>query len=79
MNEYLGSLVSTRGWEEAEKVFKQKIEELVNEEIDPSLSSSEYKTVHIANLKAAKIVKESLNKIKSLASMSEVKKKPNFA
>jgi len=79
MNEYLGSLVSTRGWEEAEKVFHQKIGELINEEIDPSLASAEYKIVHMANLKAANTIKASLNKIKSLASMSEVKKKPNFA
>jgi|TARA_Y100000310_G_scaffold279075_1_gene297987 hypothetical protein len=78
MNEYLAGLVSTRGWEEAEKVFNQKVEELINEEIDPSLASAEYKIVHMANLKAANTVKASLNRIKSLASIAEVGKKTKF-
>jgi len=64
MTNYIKNLLKTSGWKEMEKIWEDKIQFLGNMNIDENVSAEEYKTIDLANKKAAYIIKQTLNQIK---------------
>ncbi len=64
MSNYIKNLVQTSGWKEVEGMFKEAILACKSEEVNENLDGDTYKTTALANIKAAKKIKQLLDKIK---------------
>jgi len=64
MSNYIKNLIATQGWKDVEKMFTDLVTECRNQEIDESMSSEEYKIVHISNKKAGDKIQGLLSKIR---------------
>jgi len=64
MNQYIKNLMTTRGWIEIEKMFEESIHKCKAEIVNEELEGDNYKTVSLANLKAARKMQALLNNIK---------------
>ena len=64
MNEYIKGMLTTRGWQDTEKIIIEEVVKLEKQDIDESMTAEEYKTVSLSNRKAAEAIRGLLNRIK---------------
>ena len=74
MSNYIKNLLSTSGWKSVEEMIVKGIQECKSEKIDESLDGDNYKTVALANQKAAERMQAILNKVKLAGGSDQAEK-----
>ena len=64
MKEYIKQIMDTPGWEELKEILDDLINNLRNEDLDPSMTASEYKINDLANKKAIKLIQSFFIEVK---------------